>query len=81
MQQGMAQMSRDVSILDDLGAEITGIITPVSICMAVTVFLVRLLNPDGSAQPSNTMVIANIAYSEKVRIQAVHCFDHGSFQG
>ncbi|MEW5297730.1 MAG: hypothetical protein WDW36_000915 [Sanguina aurantia] len=57
--------SKDISILTDLGAEITGIISPVSVCMAVTVLLVRLLNPDGSASPSSTMVIASIAYSEQ----------------
>ena len=35
------------SVLDDLGEEITGVAWPVSICMAVTVFLVRVLNPTG----------------------------------
>lgn len=60
-------VSKDISILNDLGAEITGIISPVSICMAVTVLLVLLLNPDGSAAPSSTVVIASIAYREKVR--------------
>lgn len=52
--------------MDDLGEEVTGIMAPVSLCMAVTVLLVRLLNPDGIAS-SNTVLIASIAYKEQVR--------------
>ncbi len=49
------------------GEEVTGIIWPVSLCMAITVALVRLLNPDGSASSSNAVVIASLAYNEDVR--------------
>ena len=54
------------SILDDLGAEVTGIVSPVSICMALTVVLVRTLNPEGESDPS-AVAIANLYYKEKVR--------------
>lgn len=54
------------SLLDDLGEEVTGIVAPVSLCMAVTVLLVRLLNPEGVSS-SNTVLIASIAYQEQVR--------------
>lgn len=40
---------------------------PVSICMAITVALVRILNPDGSSSSSNSVVIASLAYDEQVR--------------
>lgn len=39
------------SVLDDLGEEVTGIVSPVSICMALTVALVRILNPGEPGQP------------------------------
>ncbi|KAK9815154.1 hypothetical protein WJX73_008993 [Symbiochloris irregularis] len=52
------------SILDDLGQEVTGIVSPVSICMALTVWLVRILNPDGK-DDQNAVAIANIYYHEK----------------
>lgn len=51
------------SLLDDLGEEVTGIIAPVSLCMALTVLLVKLLNPEGESA-ANTVYIASIAYSE-----------------
>ena len=53
------------SILDDLGAEVTGIVSPVSICMAFTVALVRILNPEGVADPT-AVAIANVYYHEQV---------------
>ena len=53
------------SVLDDLGEEITGIMAPVSICMAITVLLVRMLNPEG-ASSSATVYIASLAYDEQV---------------
>jgi hypothetical protein len=53
------------SVLDDLGEEITGIIAPVSICMALVVLLVKTLNPDGNAD-SSSVAIATIAYHEQV---------------
>jgi hypothetical protein len=54
------------SVLGDLGEEITGIVTPVSICMALTVLLVKALNPDGDDAGASTVVIASLAYSEQV---------------
>lgn len=53
------------SVLDDLGEEITGIIAPVSICMALVVVLVKALNPDGITD-SSTVAIATLAYHEQV---------------
>lgn len=53
------------SVLDDLGEEVTGIVAPVSICMAVTVLLVRLLNPEGKSD-SNAVYLATSFYVESV---------------
>lgn len=53
------------SVLDDLGQEITGIMAPVSICMAITVLLVKALNPEGTAD-TTTVAIATLAYQEQV---------------
>lgn len=53
------------SVLDDLGQEITGIAAPVSICMFVTVALVRLLNPEGASN-AGAVYWANVYYSEDV---------------
>lgn len=53
------------SILDDLGEEVTGILTPVSVCMALTVMLVKTLNPTG-ASDARSVYIASAFYSEKV---------------
>jgi hypothetical protein len=47
---------------------VTGIVAPVSLCMAITVALVRLLNPDGSGSSSSAVIIASLAYSEDVRM-------------
>ena len=55
------------SVLDDLGEEITGVAWPVSICMMVTVFLVRVLNPTG-ASSSSTVFIASAAYNENANV-------------
>ncbi|KAF5831859.1 Presenilin-domain-containing protein [Dunaliella salina] len=55
--------TKDVSVLQDLGAGLTGILSPVSICMGLTVVLVRLLNPDGKSG-SAALRFASIAYSE-----------------
>ncbi len=55
------------SVLDDLGQEITGIAWPVSICMAVTVFLVRVLNPTGQSS-SSTVFIASAGYDENAHV-------------
>ncbi|KAI8475571.1 MAG: Presenilin-domain-containing protein [Monoraphidium minutum] len=52
------------SVLDDLGEEITGIAAPVSICMAIVVLLVKLLNPDGTSETGNVF-IATLAYAEQ----------------
>lgn len=54
------------SVLDRLGEEVTGIVSPVSLCMALTVGLVRLLNPTGDAAGSS-MYIASAYYKEQVR--------------
>ena len=43
----MAQQQRR-SVLADLGEEVTGIVAPVTLCMALTVALVRTLNPEVS---------------------------------
>lgn len=53
------------SILDDLGEEVTGIVSPVSLCMALTVALVRLLNPNGDSS-GNTSYVASAYYKEQV---------------
>ncbi|KAH0925799.1 hypothetical protein HID58_018055 [Brassica napus] len=50
------------SILDSLGEELIGILTPVSICMFTVVLLVCLLNSDPSS--SSFSSIATAAYSE-----------------
>ena len=42
-----------------------GIVTPVTLCMAITVLLVRVLNPEGASN-SNTMRLATAYYDEKV---------------
>jgi presenilin 1 len=60
------------SVLDDLGEEITGIVAPVSICMALVVVLVKALNPEGMADTSS-VAIATIAYHEKVRTSDMLC--------
>ncbi len=57
------------SILDDLGQEVTGIVAPVSICMFLTVLLVRVLNPEGVSNPS-AVAIAQTFYKEQVRNSA-----------
>lgn len=46
------------SVLDDLGAEVTGIAYPVALCMAITIFLVRLLQQGESDVRS--VVIAEV---------------------
>ena len=46
----MSQQRR--SVLADLGEELTGIVAPVSLCMALTVGLVRTLNPEGVGDPN-----------------------------
>ncbi|KAK9867147.1 hypothetical protein WJX84_008748 [Apatococcus fuscideae] len=54
----------EVSVLDELGQEITGIVAPVTICMALTVLLVKALNPDGS-DTSVSVYFAQAFYAEK----------------
>ena len=53
------------AILHDLGEEVTGSAAPVTICMAITVALVRLLNPEGSSD-SGAVRMASIYYTEEV---------------
>ena len=52
------------SVLDDLGAEVTGIAAPVSICMALTVALVKTINPNGSSN-SGAVFLASAYYQEQ----------------
>eukprot|EP00892_Ulva_mutabilis_P003685 jgi/Ulvmu1/1689/UM115_0018.1 len=52
------------SILDDLGAEVTGIAFPVSLCMAITIALVRLLHRDDD-DGGTTVAIAEAVYTER----------------
>ena len=58
------------SVLDRLGEEVTGIVSPVSLCMALTVGLVRLLNPAGDAA-GNSVYIASAYYQEQVHACSV----------
>ncbi|XP_031248173.1 presenilin-like protein At2g29900 isoform X1 [Pistacia vera] len=60
----MAETQRPTTIIDSLGEEIVRIITPVSICMLLVVFLVSILNTDSSSSSSSVTTIATIAYSE-----------------
>ena len=52
----------------------TGIVAPVSICMALTVLLVRLLNPSGDSE-STALLIVSAYYSEKVGTLPVAAMD------
>jgi presenilin 1 len=61
----MEQQQRSKSVMDDLGEELTSIIAPVSICMALVVVLVKALNPEGVTD-SSAVAIATIAYHEQV---------------
>jgi|688.fasta_scaffold1246582_1 presenilin 1 len=61
------------SILDDLGQEVTGIAAPVSICMALTVILVRVLNPEGESD-SGAVYLASVYYREDVSEQQSFVF-------
>jgi hypothetical protein len=55
------------SVLDDLGAEITGIAFPVSVCMALTVALIRLVDSQGDGERPQVL-IAEAVYNERVII-------------
>ncbi|XP_013631310.1 PREDICTED: presenilin-like protein At2g29900 [Brassica oleracea var. oleracea] len=59
----MDRTQRPRSVLDSLGEELIGILTPVSICMFTVVLLVCLLNSDPSSSASFSS-IATAAYSE-----------------
>ena len=52
------------SVLDRVGEEIQSVVVPVSICMAMTVALVRYLMPHGAAGASG-VAIATVYYHEK----------------
>lgn len=56
--------SQPRSILESKGEEVTAIITPVSICIALTVALVKTLNPSGASR-NRAISIAAIYYSEE----------------
>lgn len=53
------------SILDDLGREVTAILGPVTLCIALTVWIVRVLNPSGASNAS-AVGLATVFYSESV---------------
>ncbi|PSC76470.1 presenilin isoform B [Micractinium conductrix] len=61
---GAARADMARSVLDDLGEEVTGIVAPVSLCMALTVVLVRILNPDGDSD-SSAVFLASAYYNEQ----------------
>ncbi len=44
-----------------------GIVAPVTLCIAITVLLVRVLNPSGASN-SAVMRLATISYDEKVSV-------------
>ncbi|XP_021732563.1 presenilin-like protein At1g08700 [Chenopodium quinoa] len=56
------------SILDSLGKELIGVMSPVSICMLLVVLLVSILSPSSSfpSSPTPTPIVtaANLVYSE-----------------
>eukprot|EP01025_Chloroclados_australasicus_P038691 TRINITY_DN39938_c0_g1_i2.p1 TRINITY_DN39938_c0_g1~~TRINITY_DN39938_c0_g1_i2.p1 ORF type:complete len:524 (+),score=93.78 TRINITY_DN39938_c0_g1_i2:873-2444(+) len=60
----MPQSRDNNSILTKLGNEVTNIVTPVTICMVLTVILVRLLNPKGESG-SSAVLIATTVYKEQ----------------
>lgn len=62
LQREKPRMRRVNGILDNLGEEVTGVMAPVTICIATIVFLVRSLNPDGADRSSGTA--ATLAYRE-----------------
>ena len=55
----------DHSILNDLGQEVTGIVAPVSLCMVITIFLVRMLH-GGDDVNRGSVIIATAGYDEQV---------------
>ncbi|CAO2816994.1 unnamed protein product [Amaranthus hypochondriacus] len=63
------------SILDFLGSELIGVMSPVSICMLLVVLLVSTLSPSPSlpSSPSQTPIVtaANLVYSENPSDSAV----------
>lgn len=54
-----------MSVLDDLGEEVTGILAPVSLCMALTVALVKAVNPTGESN-RESVPFATAYYDEQV---------------
>ncbi|ESQ51491.1 hypothetical protein EUTSA_v10016742mg [Eutrema salsugineum] len=60
----MDRNQRPRSILDSLGEELIGILTPVSICMFTVVLLVCVLNSDPSSSSASFSSIATAAYAE-----------------
>lgn len=53
-------------VLSVLGEEVTGVLGPVTLCIAVTVALVSALNPEGNSNNA-ALGIATAFYSESVR--------------
>ncbi|CAH2060114.1 unnamed protein product [Thlaspi arvense] len=60
----MDRNQRPRSILESLGEELIGILTPVSICMFTVVLLVCVLNSDPSSSSASFSSIATAAYAE-----------------
>ena len=60
--------SSSTSVVDALGEELTSVLTPVSVCMLVTVVLVRLLTPSGGdgagGASAEAVAIATLYYDE-----------------
>lgn len=62
------------SILEVVGAEVTGIMVPVSICMFLVVMLVHGINPHGS-DDYTIQSAATLVYMEKSSDSTVHKFE------
>jgi hypothetical protein len=52
------------------GEEVVGVLAPVSLCMAVTVCLVRILNPDGHPDVHSAVKFASLAYDESSHVSS-----------
>ena len=52
--------------MEDLGDGVINIVSPVTICMVLTICMVRLLNPEG-AEGNDTVAIASLYYKEQVK--------------
>ena len=62
------------TIVDAVGAEVFNVVVPVAACIALTSFLVQVLNPSGASGTSG-VTWASAAYKEKVRRDEVLLFN------